>query len=68
MIFGVSVSEKMPVARKSRFADFFFWDKLWRKNARLNLIRPDPVLENRLAAPRWVFIFGISTPVRRVGG
>ena len=44
--------------RRFRFVDFLV--RMWLLYARILLIFPLPVLRIRLAAPRLVFIFGIS--------
>ena len=41
-----------------RFVDFLV--KIWEVNALLRRILPEPVALNRLAAPLFVFIFGIT--------
>jgi hypothetical protein len=51
------------VRRRFRFGRFF--PKLWLMNARFRTIFPDPVFRIRFAAPRCVFIFGMSLSLRR---
>ena len=46
--------------RRRRFLFVDFLVRIWLLYARILLIFPLPVLRNRLAAPRLVFIFGIS--------
>src|SRR5687767_9139425 len=43
--------------RRLRFDVFFV--RMWLLCALLRLTLPDPVIEKRLLAPRWLFIFGI---------
>lgn len=40
--------------------------KMWLRLAFWRLIAPDPVILNRFFAPEFVFIFGITTPLRIV--
>ena len=47
--------------RKRRFLFVDFLVSMWLLFARILLIFPFPVLRKRLAAPRLVFIFGISS-------
>src|SRR4029077_10259960 len=44
--------------RRVRLVGFF--SSRWARNAFRRMIFPVPVTLNRLAAPRWVFIFGIT--------
>ena len=46
--------------RKRRFLFVDFLVRMWLLYARILLIFPLPVLRRRFAAPRFVFIFGIS--------
>ena len=46
--------------RKRRFLFVDFLLRMWLLYARILLIFPVPVLRRRFAAPRLVFIFGIS--------
>ena len=46
--------------RKRRFLFVDFLVRMWLLYARILLIFPLPVLRRRFAAPRLVFIFGIS--------
>ena len=46
--------------RKRRFLFVDFLVRIWLLYARILLIFPLPVLRRRFAAPRLVFIFGIS--------
>ena len=48
--------------RKRRFLFVDFLLRKWLLFARILLIFPLPVLRIRFAAPRLVFIFGISSP------
>ncbi len=52
--------------RRFRFVDFLV--RMWLLYARILLIFPLPVLRSRLAAPRLVFIFGISVVLLRPVG
>src|SRR5919206_3370603 len=52
-----SNSEPRP-RRRVRLLGFF--SSRWARNALRRRILPVPVAANRLAAPRWVFIFGIG--------
>src|SRR5687768_12438252 len=54
--------------RRFRFGAFF--SRMWLRLACRRVILPLPVILKRLAAPLWVFIFGIaSAPLsRRSGG
>lgn len=45
---------------KLRFRFVVLLVRIWLVKAELRLIFPDPVLLNRLAAPRWVFILGMA--------
>ena len=55
--------------RRRRFLFFDFLVRMWLLFARIRRILPDPVRRRRFAAPRLVFIFGISsTPLGPVGG
>ena len=47
--------------RRRRFLFVDFLVRKWLLLARIRLIFPFPVLRRRLAAPRLVFIFGISS-------
>jgi len=47
--------------RRRRFLFVDFLVRMWLLPARIRLIFPFPVLRKRFAAPRLVFIFGIST-------
>ena len=47
--------------RRRRFLFVDFLVRIWLLFARILLIFPFPVLRIRLAAPRLVFIFGISS-------
>ena len=47
--------------RRRRFLFVDFLVRMWLLFARILLIFPFPVLRKRLAAPRLVFIFGISS-------
>src|SRR6185437_1328349 len=61
-IFGVSASEIMTPLRRWRLVFTVFEVRMWRilDWPRLNL--PEAVLVKRLAAPEWVFNFGMVLP------
>ncbi len=61
MRFSSALLTKVAVRRRRfLFCDFFV--RKWLLFARIRRIFPDPVRRRRLAAPRLVFIFGISYP------
>lgn len=56
----VLLSSTITVWPKRRFRAGDLDVKMWRAKARLRAILPEPVILNRLAAPLWVFSFGIG--------
>jgi len=48
----------MPRRRRHLAEDFLY--RLWPRQARRYRILPEPDTRIRFAAPRWVFIFGMS--------
>jgi hypothetical protein len=57
------VWSRMADFRSCRFRFVVFGVMIWLVLALLLLIFPVPVTEKRFAAPRWVFIFGITSPL-----
>jgi len=50
---------KVVPRRRFRFRFEVFFVRIWLLNALFRLTLPEPVTENRFAAPLWVFIFGM---------
>src|SRR5687767_7045033 len=48
-----------PSWRRRRLRLDVFFVRMWLLNALWRLTFPEPVIEKRLRAPRWLFIFGI---------
>lgn len=59
MFFSSPRTEIVVDWRSRRFRFDVFFVRMWLLNALSRFTFPEPVIEKRLRAPRWLFIFGI---------